>query len=390
MTGTRARMTRRSDGAQAARGAPARPTCAWTGSRQVGREAGGAAAARAVAGGGRPLPAPVRSYFEPRLGRDLGGVRVHTGATAARAASLVDAHAFTVGEDVAFAMGRWAPETRAGLRLLAHELGHVVRQSATGQVALQRQPAGGSGAAPSQEDDPGKVIAEGLQTAAAQAVDNNPTVKSQVVQPLEREAKRRWGQLSGGEQGAVIGFGAGTIGMTGAAMLGDPNGRRALSGVNLATPLQLVPHMPLTDFRYTLPASDEGSQLLRFRTAFAGDELLTSVLRRGVPGMPPLSLRVGMDWAWDARSEHLRVLGAQATLGIWQGISLSGGTFTQLPALPETHLGPEGGLVETRQRLPAAAPGPPTPGFQVMLSVDLMRLDRSIMPHGLLHALGRR
>jgi hypothetical protein len=178
--------------------------------------------------------------------------------------------------------------------------------------------------------------------------------------------------------------------MTGAALLSDPHGRRLLSDVNLAAPLQLVPHMPLTDFRYVLPASDEGSQLLRFRTGFAGDELLTGVLRRGMPGMPPISLRVGMDWAWDARSEQLRVLGAQATLGLWQGLSLSGGTFTQLPALPETHVGPEGGLVETRQRLPAGPPGPATPGFQVMLSVDLMRLDRSIMPRGLLQALGRR
>ncbi len=390
MTGTRARMHRRSAGAaQSTRAAPARASCAWSGSRGVGREAGAEAATRAVAGGGRPLPAPVRAYFEPRLGRDLANVRVHSGADATRAAGLVGAHAFTIGEDIAFASGRWAPETHAGLRLLAHELAHVARQSATGEVALQRQPTGAAGAA-DQEDDPGTVIAEGLETAAAQAIDNNPKVKSQVVQPLEREAKRRWGQLSGGEQGAVIGFGAGTLGMTGAALLSDPNGRRLLSDVNLATPFQLIPHMPLTDFRYVLPSSDEGGQLLRFRTGFAGDELLTSVLRRGMPGMPPISLRVGMDWGWDSRSRQLSVLGAQATLGIWQGISFSGGTFTQLPTLPETHATAEGGLVETRQRLPAAPPGPATPGYQVMLSVDLMRLDRSILPRGLLHALGRR
>jgi hypothetical protein len=388
MTGAHARMTRRSDGApRPARAAPARASCAWRGSRQAGREAGAEAAARAVAGGGRPLPAPVRAYFEPRLGRDLGGVRVHTGAAAARAARLVEAHAFSVGEDIVFATGRWAPDTRTGLRLLAHELGHVVRQSETGELALQRQPAGAGGAG-SEEDDPGKVVVGGLQTVAEQAVDNNPKVKSKVVEPLEREAKRRWGELSGSEQGAVVGFGAGTLGMTGAAMLGDPHGRQLLSGVNLATPFQLIPHMPLTDFRYVLP--EQGSQLLRFRTGFAGDDLLTSALRRGVPGMPPLSLRVGMDWGWDSRSRQLSITGAQATLGIWSGLSLSGGTFTQLPALPETHVGPEGGLVETRQRLPGTAPGPATPGFQVMLSLDLMRLDRSVLPRGLLQALGRR
>lgn len=380
MMGARARLMRRPD--PPARATVARATCAWTGNRDAGR----AAAARALAGGGRPLPGPVRAYFEPRVGRDLSGVRVHADASAAQAARQVDAQAFTVGKDIVFAGGRWAPETRAGLRLLAHELAHVAQQEAAGTAALQRQPAGQS----PPEDDPGKVIAEGLQTAAGQAKDNNPKVKEHVLKPLEQEAKRRWGQLSGGEQGAVIGFGAGTVGMTGAALLSDPNGRRLLSGVNLAAPLQLVPHMPLTDFRYTLPGSEEGSQLLRFHTGFAGDELLTSVLRRGVPGMPPLSLRVGMDWGWDARSDRLSVLGAQATLGLWEGVALSGGTFTRLPALPETHVGAEGGLVETRQRLPAAAPGPATPGFQVMLSVDLMRLDRSIMPRGLLHALGRK
>ena len=55
---------------------------------------------------------------------------MHTGATAAQAAGAVRAHAFTVGADVVFAPGQFAPGSRDGRRLLAHELTHVVQQGA--------------------------------------------------------------------------------------------------------------------------------------------------------------------------------------------------------------------------------------------------------------------
>jgi outer membrane protein OmpA-like peptidoglycan-associated protein len=85
-------------------------------------------------GAGHPLPASARSYFEPRFGQDFGRVRVHTGPRAAEAAHSIGALAFTVGRDVAFAAGRYAPETSAGRRLLAHELTHVVQQGAVGHA----------------------------------------------------------------------------------------------------------------------------------------------------------------------------------------------------------------------------------------------------------------
>jgi len=37
-------------------------------------------------GGGQPLPAPVRSFFEPRFGYDFSRVRIHNDARAAVAA----------------------------------------------------------------------------------------------------------------------------------------------------------------------------------------------------------------------------------------------------------------------------------------------------------------
>ena len=63
-----------------------------------------------------------------RLGHDFSTVRVHADAAAAGAAGRLDAAAFTVGEHVAFGAGRFDPGSRAGRRLLAHELAHVAQQ----------------------------------------------------------------------------------------------------------------------------------------------------------------------------------------------------------------------------------------------------------------------
>jgi hypothetical protein len=78
---------------------------------------------------GRPMDATTRSYFEPRFGHDFGRVRIHADGRAARSAEAIGALAYTVGNDVVFASGAYAPASTAGQRLLAHELTHVVQQS---------------------------------------------------------------------------------------------------------------------------------------------------------------------------------------------------------------------------------------------------------------------
>jgi len=79
-------------------------------------------------GGGQPLDAGVRTGMEAALGADLGGVRVHTDSKAAESAKAVQAHAYTVGEDVVFGPGQYQPSSPEGQRTLAHELTHVVQQ----------------------------------------------------------------------------------------------------------------------------------------------------------------------------------------------------------------------------------------------------------------------
>lgn len=78
---------------------------------------------------GQPLEAATRTLMEPRFGHDFGQVRVHTDAKAAESVGAVNARAFTVGRDMVFGAGQYAPHSSAGRRLIAHELTHVVQQS---------------------------------------------------------------------------------------------------------------------------------------------------------------------------------------------------------------------------------------------------------------------
>ena len=86
-------------------------------------------------GEGRPLPADVRGEVEPALGVELGAVRIHTDEAAAALSEDLGANAFTHGRDIYFAGGQFAPQSRAGKHLLAHELTHVIQQSNGGAAS---------------------------------------------------------------------------------------------------------------------------------------------------------------------------------------------------------------------------------------------------------------
>jgi hypothetical protein len=83
---------------------------------------------------GHPLDESTRSFMESRLEHDFSNVRVHSDTQAASSARAVDALAYTVGRHVVFGAGQYAPPTTNGRKLLAHELTHVIQQSAA-QVA---------------------------------------------------------------------------------------------------------------------------------------------------------------------------------------------------------------------------------------------------------------
>src|SRR5271170_2320414 len=68
---------------------------------------------------GQPLDFATRAFMEPRFKHDFSQVRVHTDAASAESAAAVNSLAYTVGRDIAFASGRYAPGTQAGQKLLA-------------------------------------------------------------------------------------------------------------------------------------------------------------------------------------------------------------------------------------------------------------------------------
>jgi hypothetical protein len=76
-------------------------------------------------GAGAPLPEQVRRAMERSFHADFGAVRIHEDPHVA----ALGAEAYTRGADIAFAPGRYQPESAAGLELLGHELAHVVQQA---------------------------------------------------------------------------------------------------------------------------------------------------------------------------------------------------------------------------------------------------------------------
>ena len=149
-------------------------------------------------GAGRPLDGGTRAMMEPRFGRDLSGVRVHTGTQADESARAVGARAYVVGQDAVFAAGQYNPGSRAGLRLLAHELSHTVQQTGGGGAG-----GGLSSAAPAvareptpqdapKKDDPKKKPEPVTVTAPAEELLN----PSGPIAPVKGS-----GQTSGGGTG---------------------------------------------------------------------------------------------------------------------------------------------------------------------------------------------
>src|SRR6478752_8829587 len=80
-------------------------------------------------GSGALLPEGVTRRMEAGFGTPLDHVRVHADSEADGLTRQMQATAFTLGSDIYFSRGSYAPTTGPGQRLLAHELAHVAQQS---------------------------------------------------------------------------------------------------------------------------------------------------------------------------------------------------------------------------------------------------------------------
>jgi hypothetical protein len=103
---------------------------------------------------GSPLDSSTKEFMESRFGHDFSKVKIHTDETAVRSPNLVDALAYTIGNDIVFGQGQYQPDTSQGRRLLAHELTHTLQQTYETNKTVYREPqpptiSGGSQGPPS-------------------------------------------------------------------------------------------------------------------------------------------------------------------------------------------------------------------------------------------------
>ncbi len=76
------------------------------------------------AGEGKRLPESVKAVMEDLFIEDFSEVRIHTSPKA----KTIGAQAYTIGNNIYFAPGKYQPHTKNGIRLLANELTHVIQQ----------------------------------------------------------------------------------------------------------------------------------------------------------------------------------------------------------------------------------------------------------------------
>ena len=194
----------------------------------------------ALADAGHAPTPELRQRIASEYGVDFGDVRLHTDERAGASALALGAEAYTVGRDIVFAPGAFAPQSARGRELIAHEAVHVQQQGGQryGGAALEIEPPGASG------ELEARALSRGAAAGGAAAVRAAPQQAGGV-----RVQRSLLGGLLGGGLGAVIGgVGLGLLGgllgpagavigavvgglggLVGGAILGDRATRRSRS-----------------------------------------------------------------------------------------------------------------------------------------------------------------
>lgn len=82
----------------------------------------------------------VADFMTSAYDYDFKQVKIHTGAKAAQMNKVLQAQAFTQGNDIYFNKGKYQPTSKTGRKLLGHEMTHVVQQNRNTTPAIQRSP----------------------------------------------------------------------------------------------------------------------------------------------------------------------------------------------------------------------------------------------------------
>jgi len=158
---------------------------------------------------GRPLDNSTRIFMEDHFGYNFDQVRVHTDIHSAQSAQAVSARAYTVGSNMVFGEGQYAPGTTEGKQLLAHELTHVVQQ---GTASPFQQPSKQSNLAISSSNDPAEAQANQVaeRVIRGQSARVHPGIGKNalsIVHRFESTEHRDIGAEASGNASTDINFG---------------------------------------------------------------------------------------------------------------------------------------------------------------------------------------
>jgi murein DD-endopeptidase MepM/ murein hydrolase activator NlpD len=217
-------------------------------------------------GTGHAIEPQVRAPMESGLGHDFSRVRVHTDTAAAASAQAVQALAYTMGEDIVFASGAYAPHSPSGRQLLAHELTHVVQQRNAGTALGQQARRGG----PLTVSRPGDRAELEADRVAADVAEGRPT---RVTERPQADLQGGWlgtgiGALAGAAGGALIG---GLIGGPLGALIGAGIG--ALAGGLLGYFFTRGPLFDMSTFQSPGASGWWGAKYGCYRSAVPGGPL---------------------------------------------------------------------------------------------------------------------
>jgi Domain of unknown function (DUF4157)/Lysine-specific metallo-endopeptidase len=166
-----------------------------------------------LASPGQPLDAGTRAFFEPRFGHNFSQVRVHSDARSAHSARAVDALAYTVGHDIVLGENQRKSDSGTNMRLFAHELSHVIQQTALGhhssliQRAAPTQPQGNPQTPKLINCGPAETATLGndLSNAGKLAQDALDAIAASDFSPLKKQALiRHFGPTAEDQKQAII------------------------------------------------------------------------------------------------------------------------------------------------------------------------------------------
>lgn len=142
-----------------------------------------------------PLERDTRTFMESHLEHNFSNVRIHSGNHAAQAAQVVQARAFTVGQDVVLGANEATTGSPQYQHLIAHELVHTLQQRSGIPAHLSLHPV------ISMPTDPAEIEAEAIATAVVDKGHIGAAITKQVpakvsvstgVQPglIQRQGKQ--------------------------------------------------------------------------------------------------------------------------------------------------------------------------------------------------------